>query len=142
MSEISFFEVFAGTAVRSRPSSGRVSASSPCPSVPSRGALPFLFPSCPFFSCACSFLESPRPCSVVSSAPGPVASPCVPVRVPLSVFRGFLGSVPRGSLGSGSCCVPLRLRSGGVSLCPSPACLVPVVYPLLAQGMCRRVMPC
>ena len=41
MSEISFFEVFAGTAVRSRPSSGRVSASSPCPSVPSRGLVPF-----------------------------------------------------------------------------------------------------
>lgn len=41
MSEISFFEVFAGTAVRSRPSSGRVSASSPCPSVLSRGLVPF-----------------------------------------------------------------------------------------------------
>ena len=81
MSEISFFEVFAGTAVRSRPSSGRVSASSPCPSVPSRGlvpfrprqpspsvllrrggcSLPFLFPSCPSFSCTCSFPESPCP---------------------------------------------------------------------------------
>ena len=83
MSEISFFEVFAGTAVRSSPCPGRVSASSPCPSVLSRGlvpfrprqpspsvllrrggcSLPFLFPSCPSF-------------------PVPVPSRSPPVRVP------------------------------------------------------------
>ena len=107
MSEISFFEVFAGTAVRSRPSSGRVSASSPCPSVPSRGlvpfrprqpspsvllrrggcSLPFLFPSCPSFSCTCSFPESPCP-------------------------------FPRGSLGSGARCF-------SVCSCASPSVRLP-----------------
>ena len=97
MSEISFFEVFAGTAVRSRPSSGRVSASSPCPSVPSRGVFPSFPVSLMSVLLLCLFLtgvpqsvppwvarlrgplllrvflcESLCPSSVVSSAPFPV----------------------------------------------------------------------
>ena len=123
MSEISFFEVFAGTDIRS-PSvfrgflgsvplsavagSRAVQASAvfsfSAASIRGGCSLPFLFPSCPSFSCACSFLkspsqfprealgsvvllllrvslcESPSPSSVFSSAPGPVACPyrCVP----------------------------------------------------------------
>ena len=78
MSEISFFEVFAGTAVRPRPCSGRVSASSPCPSVPSRG----VFPSFPvsLMSVFLLYLFLPGvPLSVppwVARLRCPVACPC------------------------------------------------------------------
>ena len=67
-------------------------------------SLPFLFPSCPSFSCACSFLKSPSPSSVFSSAPGPVACPgdvsqgdaVFARRLPLR-----MRSAPRGSEGKG-----------------------------------------
>ena len=136
MSEISFFEVFAGTAVRSRPSSGRVSASSPCPSVLLRrggGVFPSFPVSLMSVLLLCLFLtgvpqsvppwvarlrgplllrvflcESLCPSSVVSSAPFPVGhSAPGPVACPCD-------SGPGGGL---CCCLPV--------LCLLPACRVP-----------------
>ena len=117
MSEISFFEVFAGTDIRS-PSvfrgflgsvplsavagSRAVQASAvfsfSAASIRGGCSLPFLFPSCPSFSCACSFLKSP------SQFPREALGSVVLLRAietpVLGRYRCFpvqMRSVPRGS---------------------------------------------
>ena len=95
-------------------------------------SLPFLFPSCPSFSCACSLLESPSPfprgslgsgarCfSVCSCASPSVRLPWFPrLRSPwvtrLRVLLRALATPVRG--GGLCCCLPV--------LCLLPACRVP-----------------